>query len=95
MSCMRARVGRNLGEQDDTRLASIAHGVSGYFVAVGGLGYLFATRKATLPTEPGSAPISRSNADPLACKDLIVSAARIEGMLWTETQVECIDAPNG
>jgi hypothetical protein len=39
---MRARVGRNLGEQDDTRLAGIAHGVSGDLVAVGGLGYLFA-----------------------------------------------------
>jgi len=83
MSCMRARVGRNLGEQNDTRLASIAHGVSGYFVAIGGIGYFFATRRATLPTEPSSAPISGADADRLPCKDLIVSAARIEGsMLW-------------
>ena len=74
---MRVRVGRNLGEEYDARLASIAYSTSGYFVAIGDLGYFFAIRRATLPTEPGSAPISRSSADPLACKDLIVSAARI------------------
>jgi hypothetical protein len=75
-----------LGEQDDTRLASIAHGVSGYFVAVGGLGYFFAARRATLPTEPGSAPISRSSADPLACKDLrreaVSASPGPDGVRW-------------
>jgi hypothetical protein len=45
MSCLRVRVGRNLGEEYDARLASIAYSTSGYFVAVGGLGYFFATEE--------------------------------------------------
>jgi hypothetical protein len=34
-----------LGEEYDARLASIAYSTSGYFVAVGGLGYFFATEE--------------------------------------------------
>jgi hypothetical protein len=81
-----------LGEQDDTRLAGIAHGVSGDFVAVGGLGYLFAPEEQPSRLNRAAHRSQRSSAYPLACKDLIVSAARLEGSMSCK---ECIDAPNG